>query len=113
MNCVFCKIAEKSLPAEIVFEDEHFVAFNDIHPKGPHHVLIVPKIHVASVKELDEEGEKMTGKMIGLARKIARERGMKAYKLVFNVGREAGQTVDHLHLHCVGGWGEAPGEVRV
>lgn len=113
MNCVFCKIAEKSLPAEIVFEDEHFVAFNDIHPKGPHHVLIVPKIHVASIKELDEEGEKMTGKMIGLARKIARERGMEAYKLVFNVGREAGQTVDHLHLHCVGGWGEAPGEAGV
>ena len=113
MNCVFCKIAEKSLPAEIVFEDEHFVAFNDIHPKGPHHVLIVPKIHVASIKELDEEGEKMTGKMIGLARKIARERGMEAYKLVLNVGRDAGQTVDHLHLHCVGGWGEAPGEVEI
>lgn len=113
MNCVFCGIIAKQIPAEIVFEDSDFVAFNDIHPKGPHHILIVPRTHVGSVKELDEEGEKMAGRMIGTARRLALERDIGGYKLVFNVGAEAGQTVEHLHLHLVGGWSEAPEKVEV
>ncbi|MEK9166561.1 MAG: HIT domain-containing protein [Patescibacteria group bacterium] len=113
MNCIFCKIAEKSIFKEIVFENEGFMAFNDIHPKAPQHVLIIPKAHIASVKELDEEGEKMAGRMIGIARRIAEKVGMAGYKLIFNVGPEAGQTVEHLHLHCIGGWESPPAKVEV
>lgn len=112
-SCVFCGIASSKISAQIVFENDEFVAFNDIHPKGPHHILVVPREHIGSVKELDEEGEKMAGRMIGVARQIAEERGIGGYKLIFNVGPEAGQTVEHLHMHLIGGWASAPEKVEV
>ncbi len=115
MSCLFCKIANKEVPADIVYEDERFLAFKDINPKAPVHILIIPKKHIPSVDHLDESADKeLMGEMIILARKIAKEKGLNGYKLVINVGRGGGQVIDHLHLHLLGGWrnpkeGEMPG----
>lgn len=103
MDCVFCKIANKELPAEIVFEDEGFFAFNDIHPKAPFHVLIIPRKHITSVDHLEVQDKELIGEMILVAQKIARQQQLSGYKLQINVGREGGQLVDHLHLHLLSG----------
>ncbi|MBI4059573.1 HIT domain-containing protein [Candidatus Giovannonibacteria bacterium] len=113
VNCIFCSIIKKEIPSSLVFEDSEFVAFNDIHPKAPVHVLIVSKTHIASVKDLKAGEEELTGRMIGLAKNIAREQKLDGYKLIFNVGPKGGQLIDHLHLHLLGGWGEAPKKVEV
>jgi len=104
-NCLFCKIAKKEIPANIVFEDNDMVAFNDINPVAPIHVLIIPKIHIVNVDELDQSHEKLVGKMIYIAQKIAREKGIseKGNRLVFNVKSHGGQAIDHIHLHLLGG----------
>jgi|SRR3989344_2042645 len=102
MECIFCKIINKEIPKEFAMEDEKFVVFNDIHPKAPVHFLIVPKKHVASVKELDSA--ELPGEMVLTAKKLADEKKMEGYKLLFNVGRKGGQEVDHLHLHLMGGY---------
>ncbi len=109
-NCLFCKIVNKEIPTSFVAEDGELVAFDDIHPKAPAHVLILPKTHVLSVKEADE---KLSGKLIALAKKIAEEKGLEGYKLIFNVGPKGGQVIEHLHLHLVGGWNEAPKKVEI
>lgn len=100
-NCVFCKIANKEIPKDFAFESEELVAFEDIHPKAPVHLLIVTKAHVASIKELEKP--ELAGEMIITARELAREKNLDGYKLLFNVGREGGQEIDHLHLHLMGG----------
>jgi len=100
-DCIFCKIAKKELPSEIVFEDENFLAFKDIHPKAPLHYLIIPKNHIESIAS--DDSEIIAGQLIATAKRIAREKGASGYKLVFNVGPEAGQTVPHLHLHFLAG----------
>jgi len=101
-NCIFCKIAAKKLPSKIQYEDEDMVAFDDIAPKALVHILIVPKKHIESIKKLKNEDTELMGKLILVARKIAQEKDLKGYKLLFNVGREGGQLVDHLHLHLLG-----------
>lgn len=103
MDCIFCKIAEKKIPADIVYEDEKAVVFKDINPKAPFHILIIPKKHIASVKELKSEDEELMGGLILIAQKIAGEKKLEGYKLVINVGRDGGQIVEHLHLHLLGG----------
>jgi histidine triad (HIT) family protein len=103
MNCIFCQIIQKQTPAEIVYEDEQFIVFNDIRPKAAVHLLLVPKKHIHSVKDLKEEDGQLMGQLIILARKIAEEKTLAGYKLVLNVGREGGQIVDHLHLHLLAG----------
>lgn len=103
MECVFCKIIKKELPADIVYEDKEVIAFRDINPKAPIHYLIVPKKHIESVNHLRESDELLVGKLIFTAQKIAKEKGIKAYNLLINVGREAGQVIDHLHLHFLAG----------
>lgn len=110
MDCVFCKIIHKEAPSEIVAESEDCIAFKDAHPKAPVHILIAPRIHIASVRELREQDRDLAGNLMLCARKIAEDHGIAAsgYKLVINVGRGGGQLVDHLHLHLLGGWGEAP-----
>lgn len=100
-NCVFCKIVNKEIPADFVLENEELVAFDDIHPKTPIHILVVTKAHVASIKEL--ENPELAGEMVMAAKGIAREKNLDGYKLLFNVGREGGQEIDHLHLHLMGG----------
>lgn len=106
MSCLFCKIINKETPAEIVYEDERVMAFKDIYPKAPIHILIVPRKHIISINHLEKIDEKMIGELFLTAKKIAKKQGVmdKGYKLVFNVGRGGGQLINHLHLHLLGGW---------
>jgi histidine triad (HIT) family protein len=105
MNCIFCQIINKELPAGIIYEDNKFVAFKDIKPLAPIHYLIIPKKHIISVNHLEPQDKELIGELFLVAQKIARTEGMAdtGYRLVFNVGKESGQMVDHLHLHLLGG----------
>lgn len=104
-NCLFCKIVNKEVPAEIVYEDDKFIAFNDIKPVTPVHLLIIPKKHIPSINHLELRDKELIGGLFLVTQKIARaERVDKTgYRLIFNIGKDAGQTVDHLHLHLLGG----------
>ncbi len=102
-NCLFCKIANKKTPAEIVYENDKLVAFKDIHPKAPIHLLIVPKKHITSVDHLELQDKELVGELILAAQKIAKGKKLNSYKLIINVGRPAGQVIDHLHLHLLSG----------
>ena len=101
MECVFCKIVRKQAPTQMVYEDDEFIAFHDIHPKAPLHLLLVPKKHLASLQEAQEEDVQLLGKLLLRAQKVAREKQMKGYRLVINVGKEGGQEIDHIHLHLL------------
>jgi len=105
MNCIFCQIAKKELPAAIIYEDENIVAFKDINPIAPIHYLIIPKKHIDSVNQLEPEDKELVGELFLVAKKIAKTEGIadNGYRLVFNVGKNSGQMVDHLHLHLLGG----------
>lgn len=104
MNCIFCKIAEGELPSQTVYEDKEVRVFKDVHPKAPVHFLIIPKIHIQSIAHLEENHGDIISKLIYTAKQVAVDHGLEGYKLAFNVGREGGQEVDHLHLHLLGGW---------
>ncbi len=103
-DCLFCKIAGKEIPTEMIFEDERLVAFNDIHPVAPTHILVIPKEHIESIAHLEGNHKDIIAALIYKAKDIAKEKNLKGYKLVFNVGRDGGQVIDHLHLHLLGGW---------
>ncbi len=113
MDCVFCKIIRKELPSEFIFENSEIVAIKDIHPKAPAHFLILSKEHITSVKELKEDQPELAGKMILAAKRIADSEKLSGYKLVFNVGKEGGQVVEHIHLHLLGGWQEPVNKIEV
>ena len=100
-NCLFCKIINKEVPSDIIYEDDKITAFKDIHPKAPIHLLIVPKKHIPSVDHVEIEDKTLMGELILTAQKIAREKKLKRYRLQINVGRPAGQLIDHLHLHLL------------
>lgn len=100
-DCVFCKIAAGEFGTEFLFEDERVVAFKDLNPQAPHHILVIPRAHFESVKEVDDEC--LTGHMFTAASDVAKKLGISDYRLVINTGAEAGQTVFHLHLHLLGG----------
>ena len=104
-DCLFCRIAKKDIPASIVYEDDRVLAFNDINPQGPTHVLIVPKRHIATLNDLTPDDDQIVGEVVRRASAIAQERGISAggFRTVFNTNRDAGQTVFHIHLHLVGG----------
>ena len=104
-GCLFCRIVKKELPADILYEDDRVLAFKDINPVAPHHILIIPKEHIPSVNEVSEEHEVTLGRMFSVAAKIARELGIdqQGYRAVINTGKAAGQVVFHLHMHLVGG----------
>lgn len=104
MDCLFCKIVEGSVPSDTVFEDETVKAFRDIHPKAPVHILIIPKEHIGSIADIEDRHQALISRLIYTAKKIAADHGLTGYKIVFNVGRDGGQIVDHLHLHLLGGW---------
>ena len=104
MDCLFCKIAKGEIPSETVREDGDVRVFKDIHPKAPVHFLVIPKMHIQSIAHLEDDHNDIISKLIYTAKRIAKEYGLRGYKLVFNVGREGGQDVDHLHLHILGGW---------
>ena len=105
MECIFCGIVNRSLPAELIYESDLIVAFRDITPQAPTHVLIVPSEHIESVAQLDESHTELLGEMFLAANTIAQQEGIAetGYRLVFNCGRAAGQSVDHVHLHLLGG----------
>ena len=102
-ECLFCWILKKEIPSKPVYEDESLYAFRDINPQAPTHVLVIPKKHVEGVAELEKGDAEFVGKLILGARQIARDLGVKSYRLVFNHGSESGQSVFHLHLHLMGG----------
>ena len=102
---IFLKIIRKEIPADIVYEDEEIIAFKDIHPIAPVHILVVPKKPIESIATMDDEDAFVVGKMFLVARNIARDLNIseKGYKLLIRVGRDGGQEVPHLHLHLLGG----------
>jgi len=102
-NCIFCKIVKKELPAAVVYKNENALAFKDIDPKAPVHILIVSKKHVASLNDATPKDKELLGELLFTAKKIAAKQKIKSYKIVINVGRDAGQSVDHLHIHLLSG----------
>ena len=103
MNCIFCKIINKEEPSDFVYENDKFIVIKDIKPSAPVHLLIIPKKHIDSVKHLGPEDKDLMGGMILCAQKIAKEKNLAGYKLLINVGRKAGQMVDHIHMHLLSG----------
>jgi histidine triad (HIT) family protein len=104
-DCLFCKVVAGQVPATLVFQNDRVVAFKDITPRAPTHVLIVPKRHIATLNELSPEDDALVGEMVRAAAAIAKEQGLseRGYRTVFNCNAEAGQTVFHIHLHLLGG----------
>ena len=105
MSCLFCKIVAKEIPATIVLENEHALAFRDIRPVAPTHVLVIPKKHVVSITEATDADGTMLGQLLLLARDVAKKEGLDqtGYRLVTNNGESAGQSVFHVHVHVLGG----------
>jgi len=105
VSCLFCKIIRRDIPGDIVYEDDEIVAFNDIHPQAPTHVLVVPKRHIETLNDVQADQAELVGKLILRATAIAHERkiAQAGFRLVLNTNRQAGQTVFHIHLHLLGG----------
>ena len=113
-DCLFCKIAAKQIPSTIVYEDEEFLAFKDINPAAPVHILIIPKQHISTLSDCNASHTELLGKMLALAPKIAKEQGCAVtvdaagqatggYKTLINSGPDGGQEIYHLHMHVIGG----------
>jgi len=104
-ECIFCKIANKEIPAQLLYEDDLVVAFNDINPIAPVHALVIPKKHIESIADLQEGDESLVGRMIMVAKNLAEKLGTAegGYKLLFRVREDGGQEVPHIHLHLLGG----------
>ena len=104
MDCLFCKIAAGEIPSTKVYEDDKLLAFKDINPQAPVHILVIPKEHFDSVDALDEKSAPIVGNIMLVAKKIAAEQGLKdGYRIITNIGENGGQTVKHLHFHILGG----------
>lgn len=104
-GCIFCKIIKKDIPSEIVFEDSEVLAFKDLKPQAPVHILIIPKCHIEKVSDLNEKNVDLVGNLILAAKNIAREKGVEesGYRIIINCNKDAGQEVFHLHAHLLGG----------
>ncbi len=105
MDCIFCKIIKKEIPADTVLENEHAVVFKDINPKAPVHLLVVPRKHIATLNDVKENDEELAGKILLTAKEAAKKEGISesGYRLQINVGEGGGQEVFHLHIHVMGG----------
>lgn len=101
MPTIFTKIINREIPADVVYEDEHVLAFRDIDPQAPVHILIIPKSEISGLAAVPDEGDHKF--ILNAARKVAEQEGLKSYRLVINQGPDAGQSVDHLHAHLLGG----------
>ena len=112
-QCIFCAIANKKAPAEIIFENENFLAFKDIHPMAPIHMLVVPKKHYDSLNEVKDAEAQMLGELLINAKQVAKQLGLaeKGFRLMINTGKDGGQTVPHLHVHILGGKPHLPVQV--
>ena len=104
-ECIFCKISKKEIPADIIYEEKNIIAFRDVKPKAPVHILIIPRKHIPTVNHLEFKDKELIGELFLIAQKIAREERVdkSGYRLIMNVGKNAGQTIEHLHLHLLGG----------
>ena len=100
-DCIFCKIATKEIPVPLVFENEDIVAFNDINPQAPRHILVIPKKHYESLNEVNDKN--VLGNLLFAVKEITEKEGIKEYRTVINTGKEAGQAVFHIHLHILSG----------
>lgn len=105
MDCLFCKIANGQIPAKVVYRDDHLVAFEDINPQAPVHLLIIPQKHIATLNDAHDEDCELLGRMVQAASKLAKQHNMadEGYRIVSNCNQGAGQTVFHIHLHLLGG----------
>ena len=105
MSCLFCEIVAGRIPSRKVFEDDGFVAFHDINPQGPTHILIVPRKHITSLNDLTAEDDTVVGSLVRRGRDLAAHAGLteRGYRLVFNCGDDAGYSVYHIHVHLIGG----------
>ena len=105
MDCIFCQIVAGKVPTEFLYQDEDAVAFRDIYPKAPTHIIIIPKEHIPSLAHLSEEQLPLMGHMVKIANQLAKGEGIaeQGYRLVINCGKEGGQVVPHLHIHLLGG----------
>lgn len=104
-ECIFCKIAAEEMSADVVYRDEETVAFRDINPQAPVHVLVIPRRHIPTLDAMDAEDAELAGGLLHAAREVAEREGVadSGYRLVINNGEDAAQTVDHIHLHVLGG----------
>lgn len=103
MPCIFCKIVNDEIPSEKVYEDNDILAFKDLNPAAPIHILIIPKKHISSLNDVKSEDIEILGKLLLTTSKIAKEQGLsKGYRVVNNCGEDGGQTVDHIHFHLLG-----------
>ncbi len=104
-DCLFCKIRDGEIPADIIYQDDDVLAFNDVNPQAPTHLLIIPKKHLSTVNDVEQADETMMGKLFSAAKKIAAENGINdgGYRLVVNTNEQAGQTVFHIHMHFLAG----------
>ena len=105
MTCLFCKIAGGEIPARIVYEDTDIMAFHDVNPQAPKHILVIPKTHIATLNDTETTDEGLLGRMVLTAKKIAESEQFRdaGYRLVFNINSDGGQTVHHIHLHILAG----------
>ncbi len=105
MDCIFCKIARREIPSKIIYEDDVALAFEDVAPQAPVHTLVIPKRHISTVLDLNEEDDGLVGHLFRVAADLARDKGIDGpgFRLVMNTNRDAGQTVFHIHIHLLGG----------
>lgn len=105
MDCLFCKMVEGVIPTQVVFESDEILGFRDIHPQAPTHVLFIPKRHISTINDIEPTDTELLGNLILAAKHVAKAEGLSetGYRLNFNVNRDGGQTVYHIHLHMLGG----------
>ncbi|MFH0942274.1 MAG: histidine triad nucleotide-binding protein [Chloroflexota bacterium] len=105
MDCIFCKIAGGTIPTETIYQDKELIAFRDIQPQAPVHILVIPREHIAALAQMPETKSSLLGHMVSVANKLAKTEGIaeRGYRVVINCGPEGGQAVPHLHLHLLGG----------
>ncbi len=104
-DCIFCKIINKEIPSDIVYEDEEIIAFKDIAPKAPVHIIVIPKKHIGKITEIEKEDETVIGEIYSAINKIAEEQGIaeRGFRVIINCGEDGGQEVNHVHFHLLGG----------
>ncbi len=102
-NCLFCKICKGEIPADKLFEDDEVLAFRDINPEAPVHFLVIPKKHISGPADVGKEEEQLIGKMMRIGSQVAKQEGIDHFRVVYNNGAQAGQTVFHIHMHILGG----------
>lgn len=104
-DCLFCKMALGEIRPDVVYEDEHVLAFRDINPQAPVHILVIPRVHISTINELEDDHAELVGRLYLTAKRVAEAEGLagRGYRTVMNCNREAGQTVYHLHLHVLAG----------